>query len=309
MGPVGEPSSAFCWTPTAEQRDRANVSRLMRRCGLDALAGLRARSVEDPSWFWPAVVEDLGIEFFRRWARVVDTSGGPEWSRWFTGGLVNVAHNCVHRHARGNRAAQPAIIWEGEDGSVRSLSYADLGDAVSRLAGALDALGARREDRVGLYLPMLPEAIVTFFACATLGLVTVPIFSGFGADAVASRLEDSGARILVTADGFLRRGRAHRMKGIADAAASAAGVDKWFHGDWACRDADGHWYVLGRSDDTLNVAGKRLGPAEVESVLAAHEASPSRRPWGSPIRSRGRRSGATAWCTAVPPPARCCARN
>lgn len=226
MGPVSEPSSAFCWTPTPEQRDRANVSRLMRRCGLDTLAGLRARSVADPSWFWSAVVEDLGIEFFRPWDQVVDTSSGPEWSRWFTGGLVNVAHNCVHRHASGDRAAQPAIIWEGEDGSLRRLSYAELGDAVSRLAGALGALGARRGDRVGLYLPMLPEAIVTFFACATVGLVTVPIFSGFGADAVASRLEDSGARILVTADGFLRRGRAHPMKEIADAAASAAGVDK-----------------------------------------------------------------------------------
>jgi acetyl-CoA synthetase len=226
MGPVSEPSSPFCWTPTPEQRDGANVSRLMRRYGLDTLAELRARSVEDPSWFWPAVVQDLGIEFFRPWTQVVDTSRGPEWSRWFTGGLVNVAHNCVHRHARGDRAAQPAIIWEGEDGSLRRLSYAELSDAVSRLAGALAALGARGEDRVGLYLPMLPEALVTFFACATLGLVTVPIFSGFGADAVASRLEDSGARILVTADGFLRRGRAHPMKEIADAAAAAAGVDK-----------------------------------------------------------------------------------
>jgi acetyl-CoA synthetase len=226
MGPGGELSSAFCWAPTPGQRDRANVSRLMRRWGLGTLGELRARSVEDPSWFWAAVVEDLGIEFFRPWTHVIDTSSGPEWSRWFTGGLVNVAHNCVHRHARGARAGQPAIIWEGEDGSLRRLSYAELGDAVSRLAGALDALGARRGDRIGLYLPMLPEALVTFFACATLGLVTVPIFSGFAADAVASRLEDSGARILVTADGFLRRGRAHPMKEIADAAASAAGVDK-----------------------------------------------------------------------------------
>jgi acetyl-CoA synthetase len=223
---VGEPSSAFCWTPTPEQRDRANVSRLMRRFGIDTLAELHARSVEEPSWFWAAVVEDLGIEFFRPWAQVVDTSGGPEWSRWFTGGLVNVAHNCVYRHARGNRASQPSIIWEGEDGSVRCLSYGELSDAVSRLAGALDALGARRGDRVGLYLPMLPEALVTFFACATLGLVTVPIFSGFGAEAVASRLKDSGTRILVTADGFLRRGKAYPMKEIAAASASAAGVEK-----------------------------------------------------------------------------------
>lgn len=90
-------------------------------------------------------------------AQVVDASGGPEWSRWFTGALVNGAHNCVYRHALGDRASQPSIIWEGEDGVVRRLTYRELADAVSRLAGALDALGARRGERVGLYLPMLPK--------------------------------------------------------------------------------------------------------------------------------------------------------
>jgi len=221
-----EPSPAISWAPTPGQRERANVSRLMRRFRIGSLAELHARSVKEPSWFWAAVVEDLGIDFFRSWAQVADLSGGPEWSRWFTGGLVNVADNCVHRHARGDRAFQPSVIWEGEDGAVRQLTYRELSDAVSRLAGALGALGVRQGDRVGLYLPMLPEAVITFFACATAGIVTVPIFSGFGAEAVATRLRDSGARLLVTADGFLRRGKAHLMKDVADAAASAAQVEK-----------------------------------------------------------------------------------
>jgi acetyl-CoA synthetase len=223
---LGNDPSPYCWAPTAAGRRRANVSRLMRRLGVDSLASLHALSVEEPSRFWPTVVEDLGIEFFRPWKRVVDTSAGPEWSRWFTGGLVNVAHNCVFRHARGDRALQPSVVWEGEDGCVRRLTYRELGDAVSRLAGALSALGLREGDRVGLYLPMIPEALVTFFACASLGIVTVPIFSGFGAEAVATRLDDAGARLLVTADGFLRRGQRQQMKEIADAAAASAGVEK-----------------------------------------------------------------------------------
>src|SRR5260370_4222065 len=106
---VGEPSSVFCWAPTPEQRYRANVSRLMRRFGIDTLAELRARSVEEPSWFWAAVVEDLGIGFFRPRAQVADTSAAPDRSRWFTGGPVNVAHNCLYRHARRDRPPRPSV--------------------------------------------------------------------------------------------------------------------------------------------------------------------------------------------------------
>ena len=213
-----------CWTPSPEVIERANITRLLRRHGFDSLAALHARSVEEPEWFWPAVVEDLGIEFFRPWQQVLDSSAGPEWSRWFTGGLVNVAHNCVARHAAGDRAGAEALVWDGEDGAVRRLTYGELGDLVARFAGGLSALGVTAGDRIGLFLPMVPEAIVTLFAAASLGAIAVPVFSGFGADAVARRLDDAGARLLVTADGFLRRGQRVPMKEVADAAAVSAGV-------------------------------------------------------------------------------------
>ena len=97
--------------------ERANVTRLARRNGLDDYGELLARSQEDPEWFWPAVIEDLGLEFAQPWSQVVDRSRGPEWCRWFVGGKLNIAWNCVHRWASGDRADAEAAVWEGEDGS------------------------------------------------------------------------------------------------------------------------------------------------------------------------------------------------
>ncbi|WP_300007129.1 AMP-binding protein [Pseudonocardia sp.] len=213
-----------CWEPSAAAVEHANVTRLMRRFGAATIGELHARSVEDPAAFWRAVIDDLSIAFVRPPETILDVSAGPEWARWFTGGLVNVAHAGVHRHAHGDRADHPAVDWEGEDGTSRRLTYRELDGLVQRLAGGLHALGLRAGDRVGLYLPMIPEAVVTFLACASLGLVTVPIFSGFAADAVATRLRDAGARVLVTADGVRRRGKEHPMKQLADAAADSAGA-------------------------------------------------------------------------------------
>lgn len=158
-----------CWEPSAAAVEYANVTRLMRRFEAATIGELHARSVEDPQAFWRAVIEDLSIAFVRPPEQILDVTAGPEWARWFTGGLVNVAHAGVHRYARGDRPDHPAVDW-------------------------------------------------------SLGLVTVPIFSGFAADAVATRLRDAGARVLVTADGVRRRGREHPMKQLADVAADAAGA-------------------------------------------------------------------------------------
>lgn len=224
--PPSNTSSSYCWEPTREWIEAANVTRLMRRHGLSNLAELHARSVTDSSWFWEAVIEDLGVEFHSEWSSVMDRSAGPEWPRWFPDALVNVAWNAVYRHATGHRSSAIAISWEGEEGAVRQLSYKQLGTQVAKLAGALDGLGVRQGDRVALFLPMLPEAIVSVFACASIGAIAVPIFSGFGADAVRARLEDAGAGVMITADGFQRRGKLCAMKEVADNAASAAGVER-----------------------------------------------------------------------------------
>src|SRR5438477_1775279 len=206
------------WTPTPEVLEHANVVRLMRRFGFDDYRELQRRSAEDPEWFWPAAIDDMGLEFSRPWDAVVDVSRGPEWATWFVGGKLNLAWNCVHRWAHGPRANENAAVWQSEDGSRRALTYAGLSDEVTRLAEALAALGVEPGDRVALFLPMSPEVAIASHACAHLGAIQVPIFSGFAAPAIAARLQHSDAKVVVTADGSLRRGREVPMKELVDEA-------------------------------------------------------------------------------------------
>ena len=194
------------WQPDAETLERANVVRLMRRHGFDDYRELVRRSIDDPEWFWQAAVEDLGIEFAEPWTQVLDASRGPEWTTWFVGGKLNIAWNCVHRWAA-ERPAETAAVFRGEDGARRELSFGELSSQVTKLAEALVRLGVEPGDRVAIYLPMSPEVAVASHACAHIGAVQVPIFSGFAAPAVAQRLADSEAKVAITVESSLRRGR------------------------------------------------------------------------------------------------------
>jgi acetyl-CoA synthetase len=210
------------WRPSEETLERANVGRLMRRHGIADYRELHRRSVDDPAWFWTAAVEDMGIELFEPWQQLVDLSRGPEWATWFVGATLNVAWNCVHRWAVGPDAERVATVFRGEDGSRRTLTFGELSDQVTRLAEGLVSLGVEPGDRVALYLPMSPEAAVASHACAHIGAVQVPIFSGFAPASVAARLADAEARVVITADGSLRRGRVVPMKEIVDEALAEA---------------------------------------------------------------------------------------
>jgi acetyl-CoA synthetase len=216
LSPVGE----VVWQPTDAVLNDANVVRLMRRCRIDDYWGLVRRSQDEPEWFWPMVIEDLGIEFAEPWQHVMDVSRGPEWAKWFVGGKLNIAWNCVHRWARSNRARDVAAVFAGEDGERRELTFGELSREVTRLAEGLASLGVRVGDVVALFLPMSPEVAIASHACAHLGAIQLPIFSGFAAPAVVSRLRDAGAKIVVTADGSLRRGQLQPMKEIVDEAAA-----------------------------------------------------------------------------------------
>ncbi|MEV6362354.1 AMP-binding protein [Nocardia asteroides] len=216
-GPFGTPTDAV-WTPSQAVRERSRLLSAMRRWNIDTLAELHRSSVEDPEWFWRAVVDDLDVEFFEPFDRVCDDSAGKPFPRWFTGGTLNVASLCAHRHAAGQRGGKAAVVYEGDNGTRRVLTYAELDTEVRRFAAELSALGVGRGDRVVLFLPVVPEAVVSFLACAMIGAISVPAFTGYGADALAARLTDSGATVLVTADGTTRRGKVVPLKETADAA-------------------------------------------------------------------------------------------
>lgn len=202
------------WEPDPATVDDTNVGRFMVAHGIDTFDTLLARSISDPSWFWGATAEHLGIPFSTPWEQVLDASKGIPWATWFTGGQTNMAAACIDRWADATPDAE-AVRWEGEDGEVRVLSYGELARHVDGLAALLQERGIGFGDTVGIFLPMLPETVVAAMATAKLGAIFLPVFSGYGAEAIAVRLEDAGAKALLCADGFYRRGQVVSMLAIA----------------------------------------------------------------------------------------------
>jgi acetyl-CoA synthetase len=260
------------WRPDAAALERANVVRLMRRHGFDDYRELVRRSQEDPEWFWPAAIEDMGLDFSQPWEHVVDLSRGPEWTTWFVGSRLSIAWNCVHRWAERD-PDRVGAVGLGEDGSRWEYTFAELSDQVTRLAEGLAALGVEAGDRVAVYMPMCPEVAIASHACAHLGAVQVPIFSGFAAPAVRERLQDSEAKVVVTADWSLRRGKRLEMRETVEAAAGAAPsvahIVAWERG--------------GRSWTGVELGPGRLPPLEVESehpYLLAYTSGTTGKPKG-----------------------------
>lgn len=207
------------WVPSDEYVEHANVTRFMREHGIADLEELLNRSREDPEWFWGAIEEHLGLDWFEPYDQVLDTSEGIAWAKWFTGGKTNIALNCVDRWATGERADEIAVVWEGEDGEVEQWTYQRLYEETNRLAGGLESLGIGKGDAVGVFMPMVPETVAAVLAIAKLGAIFIPLFSGFAPEAIATRLNDADARVMLTADGFFRNGKKVIMKETADEAA------------------------------------------------------------------------------------------
>jgi acetyl-CoA synthetase len=199
------------WHPSPDRVAAANLTRLMGRLAAADYRALHRISVDEPDRFWRAVVEDLGLGL--DWQEIVDLSRGPEWARWFLGATTNVARECVHRWAE---LDGEAVVGRYEDGTRDALSWRELSRQVTQLAEALVELGVRAGDRVAIFMPMCPAVAVASHACAHIGAVQVPIFSGFAAPAIASRLEDSDAKVVICADWSLRRGKRVDMRAILD---------------------------------------------------------------------------------------------
>jgi len=183
-----------------------------------------ARAEADPDAFWSEQADRLSWE--TRWDRVLDWDK-PPFAQWFVGGKLNAAYNCVDRHVEEGRGDKVAIHFVGEPvGDTRSITYAELKDLVSQAANALTDLGVQTGDRVAIYMPMIPETVIAMLACARIGAVHMVVFGGFSPDALASRIEDAGAKVVVTADGGFRRGAPSALKPAVDEALTkVAGVE------------------------------------------------------------------------------------
>jgi acetyl-CoA synthetase len=181
----------------------------------NADASLYEEAATDREAFWAKQAERLHWE--TRWSQVLDWSNAP-FAKWFVGGRLNVAYNCVDRHVEAGHGDQVAIHWEGEPGDTRTITYADLQREVCKSANALLSLGLQTGDRVAIYMPMVPEAIFAMLACARLGLPHSVVFGGFSAEALRSRIEDAEAKLVITTDGQYRRGNPAPLKPAVDEA-------------------------------------------------------------------------------------------
>ncbi len=193
------------WEPTREFIQQTNVWRFMRRLGFEDREGFLRFSREEPERFWDELLREMHVEWFTPYRQVMDASRGVEWTRWFTGGRLNIAHNCLDRWSPD--PCRTACIWEAENGEHGEVTFAELRADANRVANGLRRMGLAPGDRVALCLPMAPQVLPILYGCLKAGLTVVPIFAGFGAGAIATRLEDSGARVVFTADHLERRGK------------------------------------------------------------------------------------------------------
>ena len=202
---------------------------------------LRQEAAADPQAFWAKQAESL--HWFQKWDKVLDWSNAP-YAQWFVGGKINVSTNCLDRHADGDRKDKPAILWEGEPGDTRTLTYSELRDETAKFANVLKQLGIVAGDRVTIYMPMVPEAAIAMLACARIGAVHSVIFGGFSAEAVSDRNNDAESKLIITADGGHRRGKIVPLKENVDEALAKSPTVQ-------------HCIVLKRCDNDITMKNER----------------------------------------------------
>ncbi|HZD23996.1 MAG TPA: AMP-binding protein, partial [Acidimicrobiia bacterium] len=272
------------WTPDTPSAADTNTARFMAKHGIETYDDLVERSATEPEWFWEEVVNFIGLPFDPTWETVRDTSRGHPWATWFVGGGFNLSVACVDRWAN-DEPDRLSVKGQKESGDTTELTFAELLESVERLAGTLVDLGVGRGDAVAVYLPMSPEAIISLLAVARIGAIFIPVFSGYAAEAVATRLDDPKPKVMICANGFHRRGGLVAMKEIADnAIRRAGGLDRVLVVNYIDRDRtpiepdrDVWWH-----DVVPNAT--RIPPAQTwaeDPVLIAYTSGTTGRPKGA----------------------------
>ncbi|MGE5807520.1 MAG: AMP-binding protein [Nitrospirota bacterium] len=208
----------FVWQPSDDYIKRSRLKRFMDKYGLRDFGELLARSTDDIEWFWNAVMEDLGIEFYQPYDKVVDLSGGIQFPKWCVNGKLNIIHNMLDKYIETSVQNRIAVRFESEEGTVRLLSYRDLWVETNRMANALRSLGFRKGDIIALYMPMTPELVIAFCAVIKIGGIVLPLFSGYGPGPISARIRETEAAGVFTCDGTIRRGKKVLMKPTLDEA-------------------------------------------------------------------------------------------
>ncbi|MBL8089617.1 MAG: AMP-binding protein, partial [Anaerolineales bacterium] len=206
------------WKPSPEQIEHANLTKFMHLHNIKDFDELMQKSTSDVAWFTDSVLKFLDIQFYEPYSKVVDLSEGIQFPKWCVDGKMNIVHNCVDKWATVN-GQRSAVIFEGEEGITRTLTYEQLSKEVNKTANALRSLSLGKGDAIGIFMPMTPEIVIALLAIAKIGGIILPLFSGYGAGAIVSRMNDAEAKVLFACDGAFRRGKPVEMKSIADEAA------------------------------------------------------------------------------------------
>jgi acetyl-CoA synthetase len=203
----------YAWFPTPEIAERAQLTKFLRLTSSRDFTELHQRSISDVPWFTEQVLQFLNIKFDEPYTSVLDLSRGPEWPNWCVNAKLNITESCLNHDE-----SRAAVIWEGEDGAVRQLTFGELREQVAQGAAGLRTLGIKKGNTVGIYMPMVPETVVALLALGRIGAIAVPLFSGYGPGAIETRLNHTGAKALITSQSFRRAGKRVDMLRTAQAA-------------------------------------------------------------------------------------------
>ena len=209
------------WTPAEDFKKSTRLYQWMQKHGYNSYDDFYQKSIEDIAWFWDEAVNELNMEWYEPYKETLNLANGIKYPDWFVGGKMNVVHNALDKWAL-NPATENkvALYWEGDNGDTETYTFADLYAKVNACAHGLERLGIQEKDVVTIYMPMLPETLIAMLAVSKIGAIFSPAFSGYKAEAIATRVNASEAKAIITADGFYRRGKVVAMKEEADRAAA-----------------------------------------------------------------------------------------